>query len=145
MIKFGQSMRKKASREVNLTPMIDIIFNLLIFFLITAVISQKGLNIKLPNAETAEKRPQKTLEITVTADNLITFNGNVVKKEGVFEMLKAEKERPDTEKHDVITLKADEKAHFGLFIFVMDTARKLGFENLAIAAERKLENEVEEH
>ena len=138
MIKFNHGFQKRERREVILTPMFDIIFNLLIFFLITAVISQKGLNIKLPNAETAEKRPMKTLEITVTADNTITFNGKVVKKEDVFNELKREK-------HDVITLKADESAHFGLFIFVMDTARKLGFENLAIAAEKKAENELESH
>lgn len=145
MIKFNHGFQKRERREVNLTPMIDIIFNLLIFFLITAVISQKGLNIKLPNAETAEKRPMKTLEITVTADNTITFNGKVVKKDDVFNELKREKELATAEKHDVITLKADESAHFGLFIFVMDTARKLGFENLAIAAEKKAENELESH
>ncbi len=145
MIKFNHGFQKRERREVNLTPMIDIIFNLLIFFLITAVISQKGLNIKLPNAETAEKRPMKTLEITVTADNTITFNGKVVKKDDVFNELKREKELATAEKHDVITLKADESAHFGLFIFVMDAARKLGFENLAIAAEKKAENELEQH
>lgn len=144
MIKFSQNLKRRSKREVNLTPMIDIIFNLLIFFLITAVISQKGLNIKLPSAATAEKRPPKSLEITVTKDNVITFNGTVVKKDDVLKELKKEKELATDEKHDVITLKADETAHFGLFIFVMDTARKLGFENLAIAAERKMENEVNE-
>ena len=144
MIKFSQNLKRRSKREVNLTPMIDIIFNLLIFFLITAVISQKGLNIKLPSAATAEKRPSKSLEITVTKDNVITFNGTVVKKDDVLKELKKEKELAKDEKHDVITLKADETAHFGLFIFVMDTARKLGFENLAIAAERKMENEVNE-
>jgi len=144
MIRFSQNLKRKSKREVNLTPMIDIIFNLLIFFLITAVISQKGLNIKLPSASTAEKRPPKSLEITVTKDNIITFNGAVVKKENVFNELKKEKALGEGEKHDVITLKADETAHFGLFIFVMDTARKLGFENLAIAAEKKAENEVNE-
>ncbi len=142
MIKFKSAEAKKAG-EVNLTPMIDIIFNLLIFFLITAVVSQKGLNLKLPETSTAEKRPPKSLEITVTEEKKILFDGEEVKKEDVEKKLTAQKSMAEGEKAENITLKADTKAPFGLFIFVMDTARKVGLKNLVIATEVKKES-VEE-
>jgi biopolymer transport protein ExbD len=144
MIKFQQTANKKKKGEVNLTPMIDIIFNLLIFFLITAVISQKGLNIKLPSADSAEKRPPKSLEISITADKKIIFDGKEISEKQIFEKLKQEKNRPEEEKFDIVTLKSDENAPFGLFVTVMDSARKLGFDNLVIAAERKIEEMADE-
>jgi len=144
MIKFQQTANKKKKGEVNLTPMIDIIFNLLIFFLITAVISQKGLNIKLPSADSAEKRPPKSLEISITADKKIIFDGQEISEKQIFEKLKQEKNRPEEDKFDIVTLKSDENAPFGLFVTVMDSARKLGFDNLVIAAERKVEKEANE-
>lgn len=142
MIRF-RSARKKRSTDVNLTPMIDIIFNLLIFFLITAVVSQKGLSLELPKTSTAEKRPKKTLEITVNKEREILFNGSKVLKDDVERLLRAEKKRIGTDKFDNILLKADKDAPFGLFIVIMDTARKVGLKNLVIATEVKKEESDE--
>jgi biopolymer transport protein ExbD len=142
MIDFNSS-KKKRSTEVNLTPMIDIIFNLLIFFLITAVISQKGLNLKLPESSTAEKRPKKSLEITVTKDEAILFDGKEVSKSDVEKVLREEKNRPASQKADSIVLKSDAQAPFGIFVSIMDTARKLGLKNLVIATEMPKEKEGE--
>lgn len=142
MIDFNSS-KKKRSTEVNLTPMIDIIFNLLIFFLITAVISQKGLNLKLPESSTAEKRPKKSLEITVTKDEAILFDGKEVAKSDVEKVLREEKNKPVSQKADSIVLKSDAKAPFGIFVSIMDTARKLGLKNLVIATEMPKEKESE--
>ena len=142
MIDFNTS-KKKRSTEVNLTPMIDIIFNLLIFFLITAVISQKGLNLKLPESSTAEKRPKKSLEIMVTKDEDILFNGEKIAQADVERVLREEKDRPISQKADSIVLKSDAKAPFGIFVSIMDTARKLGLKNLVIATEIPKEKEGE--
>lgn len=142
MIVFNSS-KKKRSAEVNLTPMIDIIFNLLIFFLITAVISQKGLNLQLPESSTAEKRPKKSLEITVTKNEDILFNGEKIARADVEKILREEKNRPVSEKSDSIILKSDALAPFGIFVSIMDTARKLGLKNLVIATEMPKERESE--
>ncbi|MBN2804882.1 MAG: biopolymer transporter ExbD [Deltaproteobacteria bacterium] len=136
MIKFSQ---RKISNpgDVNLTPMIDIIFNLLIFFLIVAVISQKGLNLTLPKTSTAEKRPDKSLEISVTGDKRILFNGKEISLDDVEKKLREEKMKKDDQKADNILLKADVEAPFGMFVTVMDTARKVGLTNLVIATKLK--------
>ncbi|MFW5740807.1 MAG: ExbD/TolR family protein [Myxococcota bacterium] len=132
MIKFSQQ-KPAGIGDVNLTPMIDIIFNLLIFFLIVAVISQKGLNLALPETSTAEKRPPKSLEITVTKDRRILFDGTAVAEDSLDSRLRAEKQKAEAERAQNIVLKADKDAPFGTFVLVMDTARKVGLKNLVIA------------
>ncbi len=136
MIQFTQQ-NKKSPSDVNLTPMIDIIFNLLIFFLIVAVISQKGLNISLPKTTTAEKRPDKSIEISLTKDKSILFNGAKVMETDLEARLLEEKNKPEQDKADSIILKADQDAPFGMFVIVMDTARKIGLKNLVIATKLK--------
>jgi biopolymer transport protein ExbD len=136
MIEFSQR-KSKSVGDVNLTPMIDIVFNLLIFFLIVAVISQKGLNLTLPKTSTAEKRPEKSLEIKVTSDKRILFDGKVVVESDLEDRLLAEKNKAEGEKADNILLKADVEAPFGIFVTVMDTARKVGLKNLVIATKLK--------
>ena len=133
MIQFSQQRSRSATGEVNLTPMIDIIFNLLIFFLIVAVISQKGLNLSLPKSSTAEKRPKHSLEIMVTQDERVLFDGVVVPLEQLEKRLRREQARTADENAQNIILKADEHAPFGLFVNVMDTARQVGLKNLVIA------------
>lgn len=136
MIKFSQQKGNKPG-DVNLTPMIDIIFNLLIFFLIVAVISQKGLNLTLPKTSTAEKRPDKSLEITVTGDERILFDGKEIGEADVEPRLREEQAKAVGDKAENILLKADVDAPFGLFVMVMDTARKVGLTNLVIATKLK--------
>jgi biopolymer transport protein ExbD len=132
MIKFSQQ-KPVGIGDVNLTPMLDIIFNLLIFFVIVSVISQKGLNLALPETSTAEKRPPKSLEITVTKDRRILFDGTTVEEQALEGRLRAESDKSDTERAQNIVLKADKDAPFGAFVLVMDTARKVGLKNLVIA------------
>lgn len=142
-MEFKSISKSKKNPEINLTPMIDIIFNLLIFFLITAVISQKGLSLKLPESSTAEKRPPKSIEISVTKDKKIIFNGKSITKNEVRTLLT--KQKNESGINDNIILKADKDAPFGLFVFVMDTARKIGLKNLVIATEVKKETEQKDN
>ncbi len=137
MIEFSQQRRRATAEDVNLTPMIDIIFNLLIFFLIVAVISQKGLNLTLPQSSTAEKRPKDSLEIMVTRDERVLFDGAVVPKTEIEARLRQAKEGAAGDRPENILLKADERAPFGLFVTVMDTARRVGLSNLVIATKIK--------
>lgn len=136
MIRFSQQ-KPRSIGDVNLTPMIDIVFNLLIFFLIVAVISQKGLNLTLPKTSTAEQRPPHSLEIVVTADSRVLFDGEEVAPAGIEARLRALREMAEGERADNILLKADEQAPFGLFVTVMDMARKVGLTNLVIATEMR--------
>ena len=138
MIQFSQQHRAGVG-DVNLTPMIDIIFNLLIFFLIVAVVSQKGLNLDLPDTKSADKRPKRSIEVMVTRDARILFDGQVVPEERIEALLRAEKPRTIGPGARTILLKADEEAPFGKFVMIMDTARSIGLTNLVIATKLKPE------
>ena len=141
MIRFTQI--KKTDREVNinLTPMIDIIFNLLIFFMITAVISTRGINLDLPESNTAEKMPAKSWEIVINQNEEIIFNGVTINAERLRTIFSAERNRQGDEKVETIVLKAYRRVPFEKFIDIMDLARENGFYNLVIATDARQRNQ----
>ena len=71
MIKFNHKKETDDEVKVNLMPLIDIIFNLLIFFMITAAITTKGISIDLPEAKTSEKMPIKSWDIVINENQEI--------------------------------------------------------------------------
>lgn len=140
MIRFTRQNKNHGEVNVNLMPLIDIIFNLLIFFLITAAISTRGINLDLPESDTAEKMPAKTWEIAIDENERIIFNGVMISSARLRTILGAEKNRPGEEQVETIVLKAHRRVPFENFIAVMDMARENGFYNLVIATDIKRRN-----
>lgn len=118
-------------------PLIDIIFNLLIFFLITATITVKGINIDLPEAVSSKKLPQKSWEIVIDEGLNITFNNVPITMNKLGDIMKNERILPKNERVSIIILKANKNIPFGHFVSVMDMARKNNFLNLVIATDVK--------
>lgn len=137
MIRFTQVKNSGREVNINLMPMIDIIFNLLIFFMITAAISTRGINLDLPESDTAEKMPAKSWEIVINENEEIIFNGVQVSAERLRTIFGAERNRPGQEKVETVVLKAYRRVPFEKFIAVMDLARENGFYNLVIATDVK--------
>jgi biopolymer transport protein ExbD len=125
--------RPKPLTPLNIAPtsMIDIIFLLLLFFLLTSVFSEDlGIPLDLPQAATAEppqERPEEVIYISKTGE--IYMNGQSVPLDNLFmELSKAETGKP-------ITIKADKEVAFGIFVRVLDIAKAVGGQNVVIAAE----------
>ncbi len=137
MIRFTQQNKNNGEVNVNLMPLIDIIFNLLIFFMITAAITTRGINLDLPKSDTAEKMPAKSWEIAIDEREGIIFNGVSISMERLRTILGAERSRSGEERVETIVLKAHRSVHFENFITVMDLARENGFYNLVIATDLK--------
>ena len=135
MVKFREINKNKGGVEINMTPLIDIIFNLLIFFLITAAITVKGIKLDLPEADTSEKMPSKSWEIIIDDQERIVFNDAVIDIKRLEKIMDAEKNRPADERITTVIVKASRRASFGKFVAVMDTARQYGFYDLVIATE----------
>lgn len=135
MVKFKGIKRKEGGVEINMTPLIDIIFNLLIFFLITAAITVKGIRLDLPEADTSEKMPTKSWEIIIDDQERIVFNNAVIDIKRLEKIMDAEKNRPSEERITTVIVKASSRASFGRFVAVMDIAREYGFYDLVIATE----------
>jgi biopolymer transport protein ExbD len=135
MVRYSGSNNRNDGVGIDLTPLIDIIFNLIIFFLITAVITVKGIDLKLPEASTAEQLPSKSWEIIIDENERILFNDALIDEARLKRIFEAERARPESERITSVIVKANRKTTFGTFVRVMDTARKSGFYDLVIATD----------
>ncbi len=137
MVKFNQQVESGERYNINMMPLIDILFNLLIFFLITASISSRGINLELPEAISSEKIPAKSWEIVINAKEQLFLNDTRIDPNKFEKILTGERMRPQTKRVETIILKAHKSVPFGSFISIMDTARNTGFHNLIIATDKK--------
>lgn len=137
MIRFAIQKKEEEPLNISLMPLIDIIFNLLIFFLITAAITTKGINIDLPEAVSSKKLPQKSWEIVIDKGQNITFNNARITMDKLGDIMQAEKTLPKNERVSTVILKANKNVPFGNFVTVMDMARKNNLLNLVIATDVK--------
>ncbi|HDH99481.1 MAG TPA: biopolymer transporter ExbD [Firmicutes bacterium] len=136
MIQRKPGERREITAGLNMTPMIDVVFQLLIFFMVTAVFAiTPGLDIKLPEAETAENPEKENLFITIDKDGNLKLNHKSV----TFANLKEEiiKKRKMLDNTTMIIIQADKKAYHGVVVKAMDIAKKAGCTDLVVATAPK--------
>jgi len=126
-------IRKTTESEVNLTPMLDVVFIMLIFFIVTAsFVKEAGIDISRPSAATAVRKERGNILVAITADNQIWIDRRQVDPRA----LRANIERMHAENpQGTVVIQADEKSENGLLVKVMDAARLAGVSNISIAAE----------
>lgn len=117
-------------------PMIDIIFFLLVFFMMSmlSMVVQKSVPVNLPAAQTAKVDLQRKVPITVTADGNVFVDQKPMGLEQMVSYLKAEQAK-GTEL--TILLRADTSAQYGKFVQVLDTLKQNKITKIAIATESK--------
>jgi biopolymer transport protein ExbD len=127
---FGRS-RARRKPTINITSLIDVMFLLLIFFMVSSVFRDTvGLNITLPAAATADKQEEIPHEIFITSDGGITFD----KQEGLT-LEELESALGDLIADDPaarMALTADAQSAYEDFVAVIDIARKVGGDKLII-------------
>lgn len=122
--------------EINLLPMIDVIFSILAFFIISSLFltRSQGLPVDLPSAQTAEPKQSVQLNITVEPDGKMFLDRQPIELEALKGAL-TEKIKPDSE--SVVIINADEKVEHGTVIKVMDRLRQVPGAKMAIAADKE--------
>ena len=117
-------------------PMIDIIFFLLVFFMMSmlSMVVQKSVPVNLPAAQTAKVDLQRKVPITVTADGSVFVDQKPMGLEQMVGYLKTEQVK-GTEL--TILLRADTSAQYGKFVQVLDTLKQNKITKIAIATESK--------
>jgi len=119
--------------HLDIAPLIDIIFLLLIFFMLTSsFIFQPGIKINLPKALTSEVIQRENLIIFVTEDSALYINERPVNRDELSSRLKiaAKESKP-------ILIKADRKASLGKVVEVWDMCRTEGIDKINIATTQK--------
>jgi biopolymer transport protein ExbD len=115
--------------EINLSPMIDCIFILLIFFIVTTVfVEESGLEVNKPEPGGSQSLDSdETIEIVISADNKITFNGHEIGVEGVQARLK---QTVNQASEQPVLILAHESSDHGTFATVWGEARAAGIQQL---------------
>ncbi len=125
--------RRKSESEVNLTPMLDVVFIMLIFFIVTAsVVKESGIEISRPGASTAVRKERGNILIAISANDQIWMNRRQVDPRA----LRANIERAHAENpQGAVVIQADKAAKTGLLVQVMDAAREAGVDDVSLAAD----------
>ncbi len=135
-MKFREHTTTKQA-EMQLAPMIDVVFLLLIFFIVSWNFArfEAEVNISVPEAETAEQTPRTPGEIiiNVTQEGEIKVNNQVLSEDELYEKLKRV---ADLFKDQPVILRGDREAEFAYVMVVLDTCQKAGIWNVAFAAEK---------
>jgi biopolymer transport protein ExbD len=118
--------------EVNITPMLDIVFIMLIFFIVTtSFVKETGINPRKPIAETAEAKPRGNILIGIDLDGRIWINNRQVQITQIRPLVEdAVNETPESS----AVLIADQESPTGVLIDVMDQVQLGGVINIAVAA-----------
>lgn len=119
--------------ELNMTPMLDVVFIMLIFFVVTAsFVKESGIEVTRPQAQTAERKEKGNILVAISEDGQIWINRRQVDIRAV----RANIERLHAENpQGAVVIQADRDARTGLLVQVMDAARLAGVESVSIAAE----------
>ena len=125
---------KRTDDRPDLTPMIDIVFQLLIFFMVTAVFAiTPGLDIKLPEAEEAQAPEKENLFIVVDQDGNMKLNHQTVTFANLKDKIQEKRQLLDNT--TMIIIQGDERATHGQIVQIMDIARQVGVVDQIIATE----------
>lgn len=130
---YKKAKRPQEEAQIDMTPMLDIVFIMLIFFIVTAsFVKESGITVDKPTAETAEKRPKANIFIGIDISGDIYMLKNKVDKDavkaGLEEMLL---ENPES----TVVVQADNRADAGILIKVLDAAKAAGVKNISVAAD----------
>lgn len=124
--------QEEEDNEINLTPMLDVVFIMLIFFIVTAsFIKEAGIDVNRPDAPTSESVADANILIAISANDEIWIDRRLIDPRAVrpnIERLHAENPKGS------VVIQADKKSTNEMLVTVMDAARQAGVYNVSIAA-----------
>ncbi|MFC3680053.1 MULTISPECIES: ExbD/TolR family protein [Bacterioplanoides] len=119
--------------DIDITPMLDIVFIMLIFFIVTtSFVKESGVTVNRPSAQTAEEKKGSNILVAIRANGEIWIDRRAIDVRAVrpnIERMKAE--NPE----GAVIIQADEFSPTGLLVKVMDQIRLAGIQDISISAE----------
>ena len=128
-MKLGRKKTRKV--QINITSLIDVLFLLLIFFMVSSTFVEKpGMDLELPESESSTLKEVKDMVLQIQPDDKMFLNGKDVSMSNIRTYLEEEyRNNPDA----ALILKADKAVTHGKVVSIMDLAKQLGITKLIIA------------
>ena len=120
-------------QELNMTPLIDCVFLLLIFFMVTTVFKQPySLQVVLPEAQQAHIVEEKKLVATITEDGRMEINRHLVTLDNLEQVLLREKEGT---RSLTLVVRTDQETPHKYLLDLFEVAKRVGIEKIPLATE----------
>ena len=131
---FSRVLSSEEEADIDITPMLDVVFIMLIFFIVTSTfVKESGIDVNRPQAATAVKKAKANILIAIDAHDNIWIDRRQIDVRSVrpnIERLHAENPQGS------VVIQADKESKTNTLIQVMDASRQAGVYNVSIAAEQ---------
>jgi len=124
--------RRASLAEINVTPLVDVVLVLLIIFMVTAPMMQRGVDVQLPRAESSTGAEEQRLIVTIDRANRVYLNESSM---ALSELEKRLKAVAPGYKDPFVYLRADQSVPYGRVMAVMDRIKKSGIERVGLVTE----------
>jgi biopolymer transport protein ExbD len=133
--RLGRRIRSEnGAPEVNIAPLMDVVFILLIFFVVTTVfVEETGVEVERPSATSARDLEKNSLLIAVTSEGRIVYGGQEFGLNGLRSLVA----REITEKQIPVIILVDKTADSGILVDVIDECKLAGAKRVSVAARRE--------
>jgi biopolymer transport protein ExbD len=125
---------EKRSLQPDITPLLDIVFQLLLFFILSSVVLEPALHLDLPGSAADHKTAEADMIISMNSEGAIFLNDNPVQRDALESALAALiREKSDA----AVLVRGDKGLHYGNFFEVVDAARNAGVKTIGLAYDEK--------
>jgi len=128
----SRSRDRRVLSEINVTPLVDVMLVLLVIFMVTAPMLQRGTDVQLPQAQHSDLKEQNRLTLTLTREGRIFLNNDEIPRAELRERLVAVTRGRDR----TVQFRGDSQVSYGLVIEVMDGMKAAGIDTVGMITER---------
>jgi len=118
--------------EINVTPLVDVMLVLLIIFMVTTPMLQRGTDVQLPQAEQSEPKEEERITLTLTHEGRLYLNNQEIPRVSLRDRLIA----LTRNRERVVHFRGDAQVPYGLVIEVLDALKAAGIETVGMITER---------
>jgi biopolymer transport protein ExbD len=130
--------KKPEAVGVDITPLLDVVFQLLLFFILTSTLVQPGIELDLPESNQSNEALEADLVVSVDREGCVFFNDRIVSLEEVESVLRS---FATQNSNGNVIVRVDSAAAYGNFFSILEASRNVGIKNLHLAYEEIINNE----
>ncbi len=128
----SRAVDRRILSEINVTPLVDVTLVLLIIFMVTTPMLQRGTDVQLPQAEQSEPKEEERITLTLTREGRLYLNTQEIPRASLRDRLVAVAHGRER----VVHFRGDAQVPYGLVIEVMDALKAAGIETVGMITER---------